>query len=330
MRRGLAPGALGLPAPCTGGGSTPCRYVRTASTRRCPAAPGRELELGEDARDVALDHALAHAEAVGDRLVGLALGHAPEHLALARRELVERALGAAAVEHPRHDLGIERRAALPDLAHRVGERVAVGHAVLEQVADALGALPQQLDRVGHLDVLREHEHARARQLLADRRGPPRSPSSVCVGRHPDVDDRHVGPVRAHLAHELVGVAGLRHDVEAGRLQARRRHRCAAAPSRRPRRRAAARPAPARAPRRRRARARRPPRARTRPPSAGARSDALASAPASTSPSAHGRSGRTSSSHGGASWTCAHIFSTSLSRSNTTWPVSDLNSTQPSA
>ena len=46
----------------------------------------------------------------------------------------------------------------------------------------------------------------------------RSPSSVCVGRHADVDDGDVGLVRADLAQEVLRVAGLAGDLEAGLLQ----------------------------------------------------------------------------------------------------------------
>src|SRR3954453_11207207 len=103
VRRGLSPGSGGLPARRRWGVLRP----QVRQDREHAAVPGGargELELAEDARHVALHHALAHPQAVGDRLVGLALGHPPEDLALARRELVERALGAAAVEHPRHHL----------------------------------------------------------------------------------------------------------------------------------------------------------------------------------------------------------------------------------
>ena len=83
-------------------------------------------------------------------------------------------------EQPRDDLGVECRAALADPAHAVDEPLDVRDAVLEQVADALRVVGQQLERVGLLDVLGEHEHAGlaalARIVAAARR-----PSSVCVG-----------------------------------------------------------------------------------------------------------------------------------------------------
>ena len=55
---------------------------------------------------------------------------------------------------------------------------------------------------------------------AARRGSERGAQAVVgvVGRHADVDDRDVGLVRADLAQQVLGVAGLRHDLEAGVLE----------------------------------------------------------------------------------------------------------------
>ena len=90
-------------------------------------------------------------------------------------------------------------------------------AVLQQVADALGALGEEVERVLRLDVLREDEHAGRRMLLADL--PRRAEALVGVRRrHPDVDDRDVGRVRAHLQQQLVGGPGLADDLEAGLLE----------------------------------------------------------------------------------------------------------------
>ena len=178
---------------------------------------GREVELGEDRRDVLLDRALGDDELAGDRGVGAALGHQPQHLALARGQRLQRVLAAAAAEQQRDDLGIERRAAAGDAAHRVGEGVDVGDAVLEQVAGALGRLREQLDRVGLLDVLGEHEHADVGVVGADLvRG---AQALVGVGgRHPDVDDGDVGVVGADLAQQVLGVTGLAGDLEARLLE----------------------------------------------------------------------------------------------------------------
>ena len=78
-------------------------------------------ELGEDARDVLLDGVRRDDQRLGDALVRAPLGHQLEHLALARRQLVERIVAAAAAEHVRDDRRVERRAAGGDAPDGVGE-----------------------------------------------------------------------------------------------------------------------------------------------------------------------------------------------------------------
>ena len=76
---------------------------------------------------------------------------------------------------------------------------------------------EQVERVGLLHVLGEHEHRGARVLRADRAR--RAQALVGVGRrHADVDDRHVGLVGADLAQQVLPVAGLAGDLEAGLLE----------------------------------------------------------------------------------------------------------------
>ena len=120
-------------------------------------------------------------------------------------------------EHLPDDLGVEHGPALADRADGVRERVEVADPVLEQVADALGAVADQVDGVALLDVLGEHEDLGVRVLRADlHRG---AQAVVGVGRrHLDVDDRDVGPVRADLAAQVDRVARLADDVEARLLE----------------------------------------------------------------------------------------------------------------
>src|SRR5437868_13680063 len=68
---------------------------------------GRQPELHEDARHVLLDGAHGHEHPLGDRLVRTAFRHQLEHLALARRQLGERIVAAAATHEPRDDLRVE-------------------------------------------------------------------------------------------------------------------------------------------------------------------------------------------------------------------------------
>ena len=156
---------------------------------------GRQAELEEDVRHVLLDGALGDDERLGDQAVGAALGHQPEHLALARGERFERVLRPERTSSWVTTSGSS--AAPPAATRRSASRNSrdVGDAVLEQVADAAAVAGQQVDGVALLDVLGEHQQRHVRPLLADHeRGP-----HALVGerrRHPDVDDADVGLVRA--------------------------------------------------------------------------------------------------------------------------------------
>ena len=111
-----------------------------------------EIELLEDVGDVLLDGVLADVQALGDPVVGEAFDDQREHVAFARRERGERVADALAAEHARDDLRIERGAAGRDAADRGQELVEVGDAVLEQVADALRVVAEQLQRSLQLRV----------------------------------------------------------------------------------------------------------------------------------------------------------------------------------
>ena len=177
----------------------------------------RQPELREDARDVLLDGAERDEQALRDRLVGAALGHQPEHLALAGGQLVERVVGALAPDELAHDGRIERRAAVRDAAHGRAELLEVGDPVLEEVADALGARLEQRHRVAGLDVLREEQDADVGMPLADLA----RCDEPLVGvrrRHADVDHGDVRLVHRDVAQEVLRGAGLRHDLEARLLE----------------------------------------------------------------------------------------------------------------
>ena len=60
----------------------------------------RQVELGQDAADVFLDRALGDEDPAGDTRVGRALGHEGEHVALARRQDIERITAGASVVDP--------------------------------------------------------------------------------------------------------------------------------------------------------------------------------------------------------------------------------------
>src|SRR5215210_4815976 len=73
---------------------------------------GGEPQLPEDAGDVLLYGTLRDDEALCDGVVRLSFGHQLEHLALARRQRVERVVAPAAPDETRDDARVERRAAL--------------------------------------------------------------------------------------------------------------------------------------------------------------------------------------------------------------------------
>src|SRR4051794_40246760 len=174
---------------------------------------GGQIELLEDAAHVLFDGVLGDDELFGDALVRASLGHQREHLALTRRELVEWS-GSAATDESGDDLGVKRRATRGDTPHRVAELLEIMDAVLEEVAHALGAAADQ--RQGRLlgHVLRQDEHGGAGHSRAYRQRGAQAVIGVCR-RHPYVGYNDVGAMRGGLPHEVVGITGLRDNLEAG-------------------------------------------------------------------------------------------------------------------
>ena len=102
----------------------------------------------------------------------------------------------------------------PDAVDAGGELVEVGHALLEQVADAVGPGGEQFERVAGVDVLGEDEDSDRGPSLADDLG--RAQSLVGVRRwHPDVDDRDVRAGALDQLEQAVAVGGEPDDFEAG-------------------------------------------------------------------------------------------------------------------
>jgi hypothetical protein len=76
-----------------------------------------------------------------------------------------------------------------DPGHGVDERVDVADPLLEQVADALRPVADDVERILLLEILRQDEHARLRALSAQLDGGSQ-PVVAVSGGHLDVDDRH--------------------------------------------------------------------------------------------------------------------------------------------
>ena len=112
-----------------------------------------------------------------------------------------------------HDLWVEGRAAGGDALDRTHELGHVSDAVLEQVADARGVVPDELEHVRRLEMLGEDEHLHGGVGAPDL-GRRDEPVVGVAGRHAHVDDRDVGGVRAHFQPQLVGVGGPPDDLVA--------------------------------------------------------------------------------------------------------------------
>src|ERR1022692_4509124 len=110
--------------------------------------------------------------------------------------------------------GVERRAASGHATDRVNEPLHVRNPLLEEIANALGALAEQFNCVLLLHVTGENDHRSVRQLAADRQRGPQSLIGMRWG-HSDVDDRDIGLVPPPLAQQGLGVASLRDHLEAG-------------------------------------------------------------------------------------------------------------------
>jgi hypothetical protein len=118
---------------------------------------------------VLLDGVLGDYELGGDAVVGAAFGHYFEDVALARRELGDWVVVAVAADEVCDDCGVDRGAAFCDAADDGAEIAHVGDTVLEQVADAVDAVSEELYCVAQLDVLRERDASRTKNGPKGRR-----------------------------------------------------------------------------------------------------------------------------------------------------------------
>ena len=98
-----------------------------------------------------LDSALAEEQPPPDAGVRQPLGHQPEHLALAIRQLGERPLRLGSAEQASYHLGVESRPSARDALRGIEKLGDREHTVLQQVPEATVAC--QLDDVRGLHVL---------------------------------------------------------------------------------------------------------------------------------------------------------------------------------
>src|SRR3954451_15722204 len=179
-----------------------------------------QVELVEDLAGLGLHRVARGLQALGDGLVGEALGDQPEDLALAPRELGQRSAGPGPRDQALDDLRVDHATAVRHAAHGVEQRLDLADAVLDQVAAPRLLTLHEAQGVGELQALGEHEDADLGVLAADVLGG----DEPLVGprrRHADVDQGDVGAVALDLAIERVGIGGEARDVDAALAQQRR-------------------------------------------------------------------------------------------------------------
>jgi hypothetical protein len=165
-----------------------------------------KTQLVEDRGHMILDRADGDRQFSRDSSVRSALSHQGEHLALARCEIAEPSRNARSRDQALDDLGVERRPPARHPADRAREQRQIPHPILQQVANALGALADQLERISGFQVLRENYDAdvgKARAYFSCRAQP-------IVGvprRHLNVRHDDVGLVCIDLTSQIARVAG---------------------------------------------------------------------------------------------------------------------------
>ena len=158
----------------------------------------------------------ARKSCLGDRGVVLALGHLAQHVAFARRQLVERGCLGARLggNEALDDLGIDDRASRRHLPDRADELAEVVDALLEQVATSCGAALEQRERVARLGVLAEDDDPDLRMRLPE---PSRCLDALvdAARGHADVGDDDVRSLRLDGGEQRVQVLADRDDLDLG-------------------------------------------------------------------------------------------------------------------
>ena len=160
------------------------RYVSTARTRRCESGSSSRPSLRKICLTCASTVRSVTNESLRRSRDWKPFGEQAEHLALAPGQLVERVVAAPAAERGAQTI-VGSTTVSPSASRRSASTRMPGveHALLEQVADALGMLLEQPQRVARLDVAARAGARRRRDVRADlaarRRGPRRCASAAC-------------------------------------------------------------------------------------------------------------------------------------------------------
>jgi EmrB/QacA subfamily drug resistance transporter len=152
----------------------------------------RQAQLHQDAADVLFHGPLGHPELAANAGVRQAFGHQRQHLALARRQRIQRVIGAPGRDELLDEQRIHHRAPPHDPVERLDEVGHVGDPALEQVAAALPA-GQQIHGLLDLDMGGQHHDRGVGEILPDHPGGIQ-PFGGLARWHPDIHHHQIRPV----------------------------------------------------------------------------------------------------------------------------------------
>ena len=107
----------------------------------------KELEFGEDARNMRLHCLLGENQLSGDRAIRSTLSHQRQDFALAIAQVSQARTPRLAVQEVRDDVRVKRSATAGNPLNGIYQHRHIHHTVLEQVAKTCGVRPCQFERM---------------------------------------------------------------------------------------------------------------------------------------------------------------------------------------
>jgi hypothetical protein len=176
-----------------------------------------QAELVEDAGHVPFHGGYRHYQFVRDAVIGAALRDQRQYLPLSCRQGIERTCLPLAADQSRHHVGIEHRPAISDAADGVGEHAQIADFLLQQVADALRAVGDEIERVAVFQELGQDQDTCSRPVGTDLKGRP-EPVISMIRWHLDVGDDDVRAVHASHPYQVACVVSRADYVESAVLE----------------------------------------------------------------------------------------------------------------
>src|SRR5229473_1756469 len=97
----------------------------------------------------------------------IGLSHEAENRPLATRQVFDQVVGPLPAQELGYHEWIDRGPAVAHAAHRIEELIEVREPILEQIADAIRALAQEVESVVTFYILRQHQDTHLRMLASD-------------------------------------------------------------------------------------------------------------------------------------------------------------------